>query len=204
MRPALLAAAFLISPALIFAAPAAAQAPVGSSPDPAAIADRLAARWVALQRPSGSFPDSIRQQRGWGRYGEAGLGYGLMLSGLRAGRPDWIQAGARAQRFAIAQALDAAGVDRIEAGFPRVSEEDAEAIRLIAAAGLRAEVWGFARAVQADVELLAELGVLARAVKLPSAASYVVDVGPVELRALSQSPLVAAIRPNRVHRVVTR
>jgi hypothetical protein len=88
------------------AAPAAAQAPVGSSPDPDAIADRMAASWVALQRPSGSFPDSIRQQRGWGRYGEAGLGYGLMLSGLRAGRPDWIQAGARAQRFAIAQALD--------------------------------------------------------------------------------------------------
>ena len=88
------------------AAPAAAQAPVGASPDPAAIADRMAARWVALQRPSGSFPDSIRQQRGWGRYGEAGLGYGLMLSGLRAGRPEWIQAGARAQRFAIAQALD--------------------------------------------------------------------------------------------------
>ena len=92
------------------AAPAAAQAPVGAAPDPAAIADQMAARWVALQRPSGSFPDSIRQQRGWGRYGEAGLGYGLMLSGLRAGRPDWIQAGARAQRFAIAQALDRSSV----------------------------------------------------------------------------------------------
>ena len=67
----------------------------------------------------------------------------------------------------IARALDAAGVDRIEAGFPRVSEEDAEAIRLIADAGLRAEVWGFARAVQADVELLAELGVRAAVVESP-------------------------------------
>ena len=50
---------------------------------------------------------------------------------------------------------------------PRVSEEDAEAIRLIADAGLRAEVWGFARAVQADVELLAELGVRAAVVESP-------------------------------------
>ena len=70
-------------------------------------------------------------------------------------------------KLAIAQALDAAGVDRIEAGFPRVSDEDADAIRLIADAGLRAEVWGFARAVQADVELLAELGVRAAVVESP-------------------------------------
>ena len=92
------------------ATPATAQAPVGAAPDPASIADAMAARWVALQRASGSFPDSIRQQRGWGRYGEAGLGYGLMLAGLRTGRADWIQAGARAQRFAIVQARDRASV----------------------------------------------------------------------------------------------
>src|SRR5687767_1791258 len=55
-------------------------------------------------------------------------------------------------KLEIARALDEAGVDRIEAGFPRVSDEDAEAIRLIANAGLRAEVWGFSRAVPADVE----------------------------------------------------
>ena len=52
-------------------------------------------------------------------------------------------------------------------GFPRVSEEDAEAIRLIAGAGLQAEVWGFARAVQADVELLVELGVRAAVIESP-------------------------------------
>ena len=62
-------------------------------------------------------------------------------------------------KLEIARALDAAGVDRIEAGFPRVSEEDAHAMRLIADAGLRAEVWGFARAVPADVEALVDLGV---------------------------------------------
>ena len=70
-------------------------------------------------------------------------------------------------KLEIARALDEAGVDRIEAGFPRVSEEDAEAIRLIADAGLRAEVWGFSRAVQADVEALVELGVRAAVVESP-------------------------------------
>jgi isopropylmalate/homocitrate/citramalate synthase len=70
-------------------------------------------------------------------------------------------------KLIIARALDEAGVDRIEAGFPRVSDEDAEAIRLIADAGLSAEVWGFARAVQADVELLVELGVRAAVVESP-------------------------------------
>jgi isopropylmalate/homocitrate/citramalate synthase len=70
-------------------------------------------------------------------------------------------------KLEIARALDEAGVDRIEAGFPRVSEEDAEAIRLIAGAGLRAEVWGFSRAVPADVEALVELGVRAAVVESP-------------------------------------
>jgi len=44
------------------------------------------------------------------------------------------------QKLQIARQLDALGVGRIEAGFPRVSAEDAEAIRLILAAGLKAEV----------------------------------------------------------------
>jgi isopropylmalate/homocitrate/citramalate synthase len=70
-------------------------------------------------------------------------------------------------KLAIARALDEAGVDRIEAGFPRVSEEDAQAIRMIADADLRAEVWGFARAVQADVEALADLGVRSAVVESP-------------------------------------
>jgi isopropylmalate/homocitrate/citramalate synthase len=70
-------------------------------------------------------------------------------------------------KLAIAQALDAAGVDRIEAGFARVSSDDEEAIRQIADAGLRAEIWGFARAVQADVEQLVGLGVRAAVIESP-------------------------------------
>ncbi len=70
-------------------------------------------------------------------------------------------------KLEIARALDAAGIDRIEAGFPRVSDDDWRAVELIVAAGLRAEVWGFSRAVQADVEALVELGVRASVIESP-------------------------------------
>ena len=63
------------------------------------------------------------------------------------------------EKLEIARLLDELGVDRIEAGFPRVSADDWEAVRLVSAAGLRAEVWGFSRAVPADLEALVELGV---------------------------------------------
>ncbi len=67
----------------------------------------------------------------------------------------------------IARALSDAGVDRIEAGFPRVSEDDWRAVELVAGAGLRAEVWGFSRAVPADVEALVEIGVQASVIESP-------------------------------------
>src|SRR6476660_2092563 len=70
-------------------------------------------------------------------------------------------------KLEIAHALAAAGIDRIEAGSPRVSDDDWRAVELIAAAGLRAEVWGFSRAVQADVEALVELGVHASVIESP-------------------------------------
>ena len=71
------------------------------------------------------------------------------------------------QKLEIATALSIAGVDRIEAGFPRVSEDDAKAIALILEADLEAEVWGFSRAVRADVEALVELGVRASVIESP-------------------------------------
>jgi isopropylmalate/homocitrate/citramalate synthase len=71
------------------------------------------------------------------------------------------------QKLEIAHLLDELGVGRIEAGFPRVSEDDFEAVRRIAAAGLRAEVWGFSRAVRADVEALVELGVSSTVIESP-------------------------------------
>ncbi|HEX7084402.1 MAG TPA: hypothetical protein VF186_09845 [Gaiellaceae bacterium] len=71
------------------------------------------------------------------------------------------------EKLEIARLLDDLGVDRIEAGFSRVAEQDREAIERIAAAGLRAEVWGFSRAVQADLEELAELGVRHAVIESP-------------------------------------
>ena len=72
------------------------------------------------------------------------------------------------QKLAIARRLDELGVARLEAGFPRVSPDDAEALRLILAAGLKAEIWGFARAVRADVEELVRLGVRYATIETPT------------------------------------
>src|SRR5258708_3024391 len=72
------------------------------------------------------------------------------------------------QKLEIARALDALGVGRIEAGFPRVSPDDAEAFKLITGAGLKAEIWGFARAVRADVDELLRLGAHAAVIESPA------------------------------------
>jgi isopropylmalate/homocitrate/citramalate synthase len=71
------------------------------------------------------------------------------------------------QKLELARAIDGLGLDRIEAGFPRTSQDDWDAVKLIAQAGLKAEVWGFSRAVAADVEALVELGVGASVIESP-------------------------------------
>jgi homocitrate synthase NifV len=71
------------------------------------------------------------------------------------------------QKLEIAQKLDELGVSRIEAGFPRVSPEDAEAIQLMQQAKLKAELWGFSRAVKGDVEELVRLGLRASVIEAP-------------------------------------
>jgi isopropylmalate/homocitrate/citramalate synthase len=71
------------------------------------------------------------------------------------------------EKLEIARALDDAGIDRIEAGFPRVSEDDASAISLILEAELSAEIWGFSRAVRADIDALVELGLRASVIEGP-------------------------------------
>ena len=83
------------------------------------------------------------------------------------------------EKLEIARALSDAGVERIEAGFPRVSADDWEAVRLISEAGLEAEIWGFSRAVAADVEALVELGVRASVIESP--------ISELKLRALGVS-----------------
>ena len=71
------------------------------------------------------------------------------------------------QKLELARAIDSLGIERIEAGFPRVSQDDWDAVKLIAEAGLDAEVWGFSRAVAADAEALVELGVRASVIESP-------------------------------------
>lgn len=70
-------------------------------------------------------------------------------------------------KLEIARLLDELGIERIEAGFPRVSADDWHAVELIANAGLNAEVWGFSRAVPADLEALVELGVRHSVIESP-------------------------------------
>ncbi|RME34068.1 MAG: hypothetical protein D6786_05960 [Gammaproteobacteria bacterium] len=62
------------------------------------------------------------------------------------------------EKYRIACLLSEMGVSRIESGFPRVSEEDTQAVRRILAAGLDAEIWGFSRCVRADIDAHLELG----------------------------------------------
>jgi isopropylmalate/homocitrate/citramalate synthase len=67
----------------------------------------------------------------------------------------------------IARLISDLGVERIEAGFPRVSQDDWDAVAKVADAGLSAEVWGFSRAVPADLEALVELGVAFSVIESP-------------------------------------
>jgi isopropylmalate/homocitrate/citramalate synthase len=92
------------------------------------------------------------------------------------------------QKLEIARALDAAGIDRIEAGFPRVSDDDFEAVRMIASAGLEAEVWGFSRAVQADLDALVELGVGASVIESP------ISDGKLDALGVSRETMLERIR----------
>ncbi|UCE31455.1 MAG: hypothetical protein JSW68_00355 [Burkholderiales bacterium] len=71
------------------------------------------------------------------------------------------------QKLEIAQLLDGLGVGRIEAGFPRVSEEDRIAIRSILDAGLKAEIWGFSRALVEDVQAVLDLGMRHAVIEAP-------------------------------------
>ncbi len=71
------------------------------------------------------------------------------------------------QKVDIARQLDALGVSRIEAGFPRVSAEDAQAIEMMQKAGIKGELWGFSRAVKADIAELVRLNLQYSVIEAP-------------------------------------
>ena len=62
------------------------------------------------------------------------------------------------EKFNIARKLNELGVSRIESGFPRVSADDTQAVKRILDAGLESEIWGFSRAVKADIDAHLDLG----------------------------------------------
>ena len=63
------------------------------------------------------------------------------------------------EKLEIAKQLDKLGVDTIEAGFPIASKGEAEAVRLIARAGLNAEICGLARMEKTDIDAALDAGV---------------------------------------------
>jgi isopropylmalate/homocitrate/citramalate synthase len=62
------------------------------------------------------------------------------------------------ERVEIAVALDELQVPRIEVGLPPVSEEVREGMRRIVAHGLNARLYGFARTLKADVDMVVDCG----------------------------------------------
>jgi len=67
----------------------------------------------------------------------------------------------------IAQMLDEAGVERIEAGMPAVSDEDFAAIKEITGLGLRAKIYAFARAMTVDIDKAVECGAHGVVIEIP-------------------------------------
>lgn len=67
----------------------------------------------------------------------------------------------------IARMLDEAGVERIEAGMPAVSDEDFAAIKEITGLGLRARIYAFARAMTVDIDKALECGAHGVVIEIP-------------------------------------
>jgi hypothetical protein len=72
------------------------------------------------------------------------------------------------EKVAIAEKLAEAGVQRIEAGLPAVSPQDAEAVKRIAAAGLPSRVFAFSRCMVDDVKRALDCGVEQIVMEVPS------------------------------------
>lgn len=68
----------------------------------------------------------------------------------------------------IAKMLDEIGIDRIEAGMPAVSPDDAEAIKRIVKLGLKARIFAFCRGKKEDIDLAKECGVNGVIIEMPT------------------------------------
>jgi len=94
----------------------------------------------------------------------------------------------REEKVAIAKKLDSLGVHRIEAGMPAVSAPDKAAISDIAALGLKAEIFGFARCIPSEVKVIKDCGCKGIVIEIP-ASDHMIQNGygwPIE-RAMKAS-----------------
>src|SRR5688572_10332783 len=88
----------------------------------------------------------------------------------------------REEKVAIAKKLDGLGIHRIEAGMPAVSAQDKAAISDIAALGLKAEIFGFARCIPAEIAVIKECGCKGVVIEIP-ASDHMIKYGygwPIE------------------------
>jgi hypothetical protein len=76
----------------------------------------------------------------------------------------------------IAEALAEAGVHRIEAGLPAVSDADFQAVKRIAAAGLPSQIYAFSRCIVDDVKLAVDCGVTGIVCEVPSS-RHLIELG---------------------------
>ncbi len=108
--------------------------------------------WDPEVRESFHFPENIRIHDVTLRDGEQQTGIAFR----------------RDEKVEIAKALAEAGVHRIEAGMPAVSDEDEAAIKDIVALGLKSEIFSFARCMPQDVKLAKQCGVKGIITEIPS------------------------------------
>lgn len=71
------------------------------------------------------------------------------------------------EKIEIARKLSEAGVHRIEAGMPAVSEEDRFAIEQIRKLNLKAQIYAFARPLESDINLCRDCGVQGLIIEVP-------------------------------------
>ncbi|MDG6995856.1 MAG: pyruvate carboxyltransferase [Nitrososphaerota archaeon] len=92
------------------------------------------------------------------------------------------------EKIKIAQKLDEAGIDRIEAGMPSVSRQDQEAITKMTHLGLSSKIYAFARCIRSDVDMAIKCDVDGIMMEVPSSDHLIkYGYGWSEERALSAS-----------------
>ncbi len=72
------------------------------------------------------------------------------------------------EKIKIAEMLNEAGVDRIEAGMPAVFPQDMEAVKAIARQGFSSKIFAFARCLKRDVDLALKCDVDGLEMEIPS------------------------------------